>query len=78
MKKFMDVLRGYAYKIHQRDNFRCCCCGVDGRRSFDTWLTPSCNHLLPKGHPNRVNLEYVVVVFNFYNTADDHYFELAQ
>ncbi len=78
MKKFTDALRGYAYEIHQRDNFKCRYCGADGRRSFDTWLTLSWDHLLPKGHPNRDNFDYIVTACNFCNTADNHFFEHAE
>jgi hypothetical protein len=47
-------------------------------KSFDTWLTLSCDHLLPKGHPKRENPQYMVTACNFCNTADNHYFEHAK
>jgi 5-methylcytosine-specific restriction endonuclease McrA len=78
MRKFDDSLRGYGLKIYQRDNFKCRYCGTDGRKSFDTWLTLSCDHLLPKGHPDRDNPDYIVTACNFCNTADNHYFEHAK
>lgn len=78
MSSFDDSLRGYSFKIHQRDNFRCQYCGADGTKSFDTWLTLSRDHLLPKGHPNRDDPDYIVTACNFCNTADNHYFEHAR
>ena len=77
MPAFTDSLRGYAYPIHRRDGFRCRYCGADGSTSFDTWLTLSWDHLLPKGHPERDNPEYIVTACNFCNTADNRYFDLA-
>ncbi len=77
MNSFSDALRGYAYEIHKRDNFTCQYCGVNGLTSFDTWLTLTVDHLLPKGHPNRDNLEYMVTACHFCNTADNRYFDLA-
>lgn len=78
MGKFTDSLRGYAYDIHKRDEFKCCYCGIDGKHSFDVWLTLSWDHLLPKGHLNRDNPEYIVTACQFCNTADNRYFELAE
>jgi 5-methylcytosine-specific restriction endonuclease McrA len=72
---FGDSLRGYSFRIHQRDNFKCRYCGADGTKSFDTWLTLSSDHLLPKGHPNRDNEDYIVTACNFCNTADNRYFD---
>lgn len=77
MPGFTDSLRGYAFRIHQRDNFTCRYCGVDGQVSFNAWLTLSWDHLLPKGHPNRDNPEYIVTACNFCNTADNRYFDQA-
>jgi hypothetical protein len=75
---FDDSLRGYSFKIHERDNFICRFCGVDGTKSFDIWLTLSSDHLLPKGHPERDNPDYIVTACNFCNTADNRYFEKAE
>ena len=77
MPRSTDSLRGYAFEIHRRDGFRCVYCGVDGTTSFDTWLTLSWDHLLPKGHPQRDNSVYIVTACNFCNTADNRYFDLA-
>jgi Fe-S oxidoreductase len=77
MNTFDDSLRGYGFRIHQRDNFTCRFCGADGTQSFDTWLTLSCDHLLPKGHPERENPDYIVTACNFCNTADNRYFDHA-
>lgn len=78
MSSFDDSLRGYSSKIHRRDNFTCRYCGADGTKSFDTWLTLSSDHLLPKWHPDRNNPDYIVTACNFCNTADNHYFEKAE
>ncbi len=78
MATFSDSLRGYAFPIHKRDNFKCRYCGVDGTKSFDTWLTLSWDHLLPRGHPDRDNLDYIVSACNFCNTADNRYFDQAK
>jgi len=61
-----------------RDNFKCRYCGVDGTKAFDTWLALSVDHLLPKGHPNRDNQDYMVTACQFCNTADNRYFDLAE
>ena len=37
MSNFTDSLRGYAHRIHLRDNFKCRYCGLDGTASFDKW-----------------------------------------
>lgn len=78
MPSFTDSLRGYAFPTHQRDGFICRYCGVDGKKSFDTWLTLSWDHLLPKGHPERDNPDFIVAACNFCNTADNRYFDLAE
>ena len=75
MAAHTDSLRGYAFHIHQRDGFKCRYCGADGTKSFDTRLTLSWDHLLPKGNPNRDNHEYIVTACDFYNATDNHYFE---
>jgi hypothetical protein len=72
-----ESLRGYSFGIHQRDNFKCRYCGTDGTKSFDTWLTLSSEHLLPTGHPDRNNPDYIVTACIFCNVADNHYFEHA-
>jgi hypothetical protein len=77
MATYTDSLRGYAYPIHKRDNFKCRYCGADGTKSYDTWLTLSWDHLLPRGHPNRDNPDYIVTACNFCNTADNLYFQHA-
>ena len=77
MASYTDSLRGYSYQIHKRDNFTCRYCGADGAKSFDTWLTLSWDHLLPKGHPDRDNPNFIVTACNFCNTADNLYFRHA-
>lgn len=78
MNNFTDSLRGYGREIYERDDFVCRYCGADGKKSFDTWLTLSCDHLLPKGHPNRGNRDYIVTACQFCNTADNLYFKHAE
>jgi len=77
MTGFTDSLRGYAHPIHKRDNFTCRYCGADGAKSFDTWLTLTVDHLLPKGHPHRDDQDFMVTACSFCNTADNRYFDLA-
>jgi hypothetical protein len=74
---FTDALRGYALAVHRRDGFRCRYCGLDGTTSFAAWLSLSWDHLLPKGHPERDNLDYIVTSCMFCNTADNRYFDQA-
>lgn len=76
--KFTDSLRGYAHPIHIRDNFTCRYCGLDGQQSFDNWLSLTEDHLLPKGHPNRDEMEFRVTACQFCNTADNQYFRMAE
>lgn len=78
MATFTDALRGYAFQVHKRDDFKCRYCGADGTKSFGTWLTLAWDHLLPKGHHNRNNPDYIVTACNFCNTADNRYFEQAE
>jgi len=76
--KYNDSLRGYSFDTHCRDEFKCRYCGADGTTSFETWLTLSRDHLLPKGHPQRDNPDYIVTACQFCNTADNHYFEQTE
>jgi hypothetical protein len=78
MVSFTDALRGYALPIHQRDNFTCRYCGLDGRSSFAAWLGLSEDHLLPKGHPSRDDPRFRVTACQFCNVADNQYFALAE
>jgi 5-methylcytosine-specific restriction endonuclease McrA len=78
MVKYSVALVGYAYPVHCRDHFTCRYCGIDGTQSFATWLSLSWDHLLPKGHPNHDNLDFIVTSCQFCNTAANHYFELAE
>ncbi len=41
MPSFSDSLRGYAFPVHQRDNFKCRYYGLDGTLSFPNWLSLS-------------------------------------
>lgn len=75
---YSDSLRGYAHEILKRDRFKCRYCGLDGTKSFDNWLTLSWDHLLPKGHPDRNNPDFIVAACNFCNTADNLYFKNSE
>ena len=78
MPKFNDALRGYAYPIHIRDGFKCVYCGKDASNSFENWLSFSWDHLLPKGHPQRDNPDFIVTACMFCNVADNQYFVQAE
>jgi hypothetical protein len=78
MAAFDDALRGYAFPVHKRDNFRCRYCGLDGTQSFGAWLSLSLDHLLPRGHINRDNPDFTVTACMFCNTADNQYFRHAE
>ncbi len=77
MRTSDDALRGYAHEVLKRDNFRCRYCGLDGSNSFSAWLSLSWDHLLPKGHPERDNPDFIVAACMFCNTADNQYFRHA-
>ncbi len=74
MTTYSDSLRGYGRKIYERDNFTCQYCGIDGKKSFDVWLTLSVDHLLPVGHPDREEDAFKVTACRFCNEADNQYF----
>jgi hypothetical protein len=78
MAKYNDALRGYAFQVHKRDQFKCRYCGLDGTLSFDAWLNLSLDHLLPPKHPNRNDNEFMVTACKFCNTADNLYFTHAK
>lgn len=78
MSKYTDSLRGYSFEVMKRDDFNCRYCGLDGRISFDLWLSMSRDHLLPKEHPERENPNYIVTACKFCNTADNMYFKHAK
>lgn len=77
MPQYSDALRGYAFPVHSRDGFKCRYCGLDGRESFSNWLCLSWDHLLPKDHPRRDDLKFIVTACMFCNVADNQYFRLA-
>jgi hypothetical protein len=68
MPAFSDALRGYAHAILKRDGFRCRYCGLDGT-TWPNWLYFSQDHLLPPGHPNRDNPDFIVAACRFCNEA---------
>jgi hypothetical protein len=78
MPGFTDALRSYAFPVHKRDGFRCRYCGLDGSQAFAAWLSLSWDHLLPKGHAQRDNLDFIVTACLFCNTADNRYFDHAE
>jgi len=61
-------LTGYGYKINLRDNFKCVYCDLDGK-IWPNWLFLSCEHLLPKGNPDRDKEKYIVTACRFCNGA---------
>lgn len=75
--KFTDALRGYAFDIHNRDQFKCVYCGLDGTESFDNWIQLSQDHLLPSKYPQREDPEYIVTACSYCNGADNWYFKKA-
>jgi hypothetical protein len=78
MPNYDDSLRGYSFDTHRRDGFRCRYCGLDGTLSFANWLALSRDLLLPKGHPNRDDPDFIVTACKFCNMADNLYFSHAQ
>ncbi len=78
MPSFTDSLRGYSSQILKRDHYICQYCGADGTKSFETWLTLTSEHLLPKWHPKRNDPDYIVTACNFCNVADNRYFDKAK
>lgn len=68
MPKFNDALRGYAHLVLQRDGFKCRYCGLDGSQ-WPNWLYLSWDHLLPIGHPQRDNPDFIVAACRFCNEA---------
>lgn len=68
MAKFTDALRGYAHPVLQRDNFVCRYCELDGK-VWPNWLHLSWDHLLPVGHPQRNDPDYIVAACRFCNEA---------
>lgn len=75
---FDDSLRGYAFPVHKRDGFKCRFCGLDGTESFENWIRLSWDHLLPKDHPHRNDLDFIVAACMFCNTADNWYFKTSE
>lgn len=44
--KYIDSLRGYGFKVMQRDKFECQYCGYDGK-CFLGWLQLTLDHIIP-------------------------------
>ena len=65
---YTDALRGYAHEVLERDQFMCRYCGLDGR-IWPNWLYLSWDHLLPPGHTDRDNPEFIVAACRFCNEA---------
>lgn len=64
----------WSKRIFKRDKFKCAYCGWNGRR----W--PRCcfltaDHLLPKGHPERRNEEYIVTACSWCNVLENRWLE---
>jgi 5-methylcytosine-specific restriction endonuclease McrA len=66
---YIDALRGYAYRVHCRDGFRCVYCGLDGSQDFSLWLHLSWDHLVPKDDPRRDDERFIVTACRFCNEA---------
>ncbi|MBI4547526.1 MAG: hypothetical protein HY707_06090 [Ignavibacteriae bacterium] len=65
--KINDGLMGkLTHAILARDGFKCVYCGLEGSE-LSHWLHLSVDHLLPKGHANRENPEFVVTACRFCN-----------
>ena len=75
---YQDALRGYAFAVHKRDEFKCVYCGLDGTASFSNWLSLSLDHLLPGGNSRRGEPEFWVTACGFCNVADNRYFETRE
>jgi 5-methylcytosine-specific restriction endonuclease McrA len=68
MPKYSDALRGYAHPVLKRDRFTCRYCGLDGAQ-WPNWLYLSWDHLLPVGHPQRDDPDFIVAACRFCNEA---------
>ena len=68
MATFTDSLRGYAHSVHKRGDFVCVYCGLDGK-VWPNWLYLTWDHLLPKGHPERDNHDFIVTACFFCNVV---------
>jgi 5-methylcytosine-specific restriction endonuclease McrA len=66
MLKYGDALRGYAHTVLKRDDFKCRYCGLDGAQ-WPNWLYLSWDHLLPVGHPQRDDPDFIVAACRFCN-----------
>jgi hypothetical protein len=65
---YSDALRGYAYRVHTRDGFKCVYCGWDGT-IWPNWLFLSWDHLLPHGNALRDDEKYIVSACRFCNES---------
>jgi hypothetical protein len=63
-----ESLRGYAYATHKRDDFECVYCGMDGK-IWPNWLYLTWDHLLPPGHDERNNPDFIVTACSFCNVV---------
>ena len=70
MPGYTDALRGYAHDVLKRDRFTCRYCGLDGT-IWPNWLYLSWDHLLPVGHAERNDPNYVVAACRFCNEASN-------
>jgi hypothetical protein len=69
---------GYAQDVFRRDNYVCCYCQLDGKVSFDKWLTLCCDHLLSRQHAQRDNIEFIVTACTFCNTVENRFFSKVE
>jgi len=77
MAAITEALRGFGYRIHVRDGFRCVYCGLDGTESLANWLALGWDHLLPPGDPCRDDSEFIVTACRFCSEAADRLVERA-
>lgn len=63
-----ESLRGYAHAVLKRDGFICRYCGLDGAQ-WPNWLYLSWDHLLPVGHSQRNNPDFIVAACRFCNES---------
>src|SRR2546423_8133230 len=67
MAKYSDSLRGCAAEVLKRDKYVCAYCDLDGK-IWPNWLYFSWDHLLPPGHPNRDDPNFIVAACVSCNT----------
>ena len=67
MNGYTDSRRGYGYKTHKRDGFRCQYCGFDGT-TFDGWQQLSVDRILPGSQGGKYEPDNMITVCNACNS----------